>query len=205
MAFFSCSKDDSKVVVKGKVRETGNAKAVEGVTVRLDHKPVSSSIYTSGFQILATDITKADGTYKLEFTKTRSSDYRVRLNKKGYFTVENEYPPAQFETNSDIYLDFFVYPEAFVRTQIQNVSSYNEQDHIAFRFLDLRAQCKDCCPSGYIHGYGRYYDTTFVCATAGEAYLTYEYSVTMNQTTVLHGPDSVFVAAFDTVDLNITY
>lgn len=205
MVIISCKKDEQEIKLSGKVINPNNQNGIESADVYLDHKPVSSSIYNAGYQNLNSTMTTSDGSYTIKYEKTRSSDYRIKITKEDYFTFEKEYTPGKFEDNSEIKMNFNLYPKGFLKTSINNVSSYNNNDHIVFRFLNMDQQCAGCCPSSYIHGYGQYFDTLFVCAAEGGEYLSYEYSVTINNSTNLYGPDSVYVNPFDTTSLNIEY
>lgn len=201
----SCDKDEQKIKLSGKVLNPNNQLGIENADVFLDHKPVSSSIYNAGYQQLSSASTKSDGSYSLTYEKTRSSDYRIKVRKDDYFIFEKEYSPEKFENENEIKMNFNLFPKGFLKTSISNVSSYDNNDHIVFRFLNMEQQCMDCCPADYIHGYGQSFDTLFVCAAEGGTYLTYEYSVTINNSTNLYGPDSVYVQSFDTTLINIDY
>lgn len=205
LIFSACKEEDQTIKVKGKVSDPKTGQGVAAATIILDNKPVSSSVYNAGYQKLASADTKSDGTYELKYEKEKSSDYRIRVRKDGYFLLEKEYPPQKFESDSEVNLNFGLQIKGYVRTHLKNVSNYNQDDHIVFRFPDMEQQCADCCPSDYLHGYGQYFDSIFVCAAPGNNWLRYEYSVTISGSTNLYGPDSVYVKASDTVNLNVNY
>ncbi|MGM0611953.1 MAG: carboxypeptidase-like regulatory domain-containing protein [Bacteroidota bacterium] len=202
----SCEKDEQNITVEGKVKNTNTGNGVPGATVILDHKPVSSSVYNAGYQKLVSTTSSSGGTYQLKYEKERSSDYRITVRKESHITFRKEYAPDVFEEKEQINMSFDIASKGYIKTEINNVSSYNEDDHIVFRFLKGgQQQCVDCCPSGYIHGYGQYYDTTFVCAAPGGDYYTYEYNVTINNSTNMYGPDSAYIEPFDTTKMTVEY
>lgn len=191
--------------VTGKVWDPYRDIPVQGASVILDNKPVSSSVYSAGFQTMETTETRSDGSYKLVFEKQRSSAYRLRIRKQGYIMFEKEYEPHIFEEQKEVNLSFSMPAKGYVRTRIQNMSSHNENDHIVFRFLSVDFQCPDCCSGAFLTHTGRFFDTTFVCAAPANSHLKYEYTSTINNNTFLTGPDSVLIPVMDTVLLNIIY
>ncbi len=205
LALGSCGKDEEMVRVTGKIHDPYRDIPVGGASVILDNKPVSSSVYSAGFQTMATTETRSDGSYELNFQKQRSSSYRLRIRKPEYLLVEREYDPYVFEEQEEVKLSFAMPAKGYVRTRIQNMSSHNENDHIVFRFLHVDFQCVDCCSGAFLSHTGRYFDTSFVCAAPANSHLKYEYSSTINNNTHLTGPDSVLVPVMDTIPLNVIY
>ncbi|MCF8217538.1 MAG: carboxypeptidase-like regulatory domain-containing protein [Bacteroidales bacterium] len=206
LGFSSCEKDEQNITVEGKVINTNTGNGVSDATVILDNKPVSSSVYNAGYQKLVSATTSSDGSYQLQYEKERSSDYRITVRKDSYIPFREEYAPDVFEAEQQVNMSFNLASKGYIKTEINNVSSYNENDHIVLRFLDAgQYECIDCCPSEYIHGYGQYFDTTFVCIAPGGDYYSYEYNVTINNSTNLYGPDSVYIEPFDTTKITIEY
>lgn len=203
--FISCTKDDKTITVDGSVTDPNRNMPVANADVILDYKPVSSSIYNAGYQNLVSASTASDGSYELKYDKEKSSDYRIRIRKDKYFMFEKEYAPEKFESNSSVSMSFYLIPEAFVKTELTNISSFNDQDHIVFQFPEIDGSYPGQCSPGYIHGYGRYFDSSFVCAVPGDEHLSYEYDVTVNGKTSHYGPDSIYTPAFDTTLLKINY
>ncbi|MFO8086406.1 MAG: hypothetical protein R6T91_01195 [Bacteroidales bacterium] len=205
VGLFGCQKQTETITVTGKIWNPNTNQAVSQADVFLSNKPVSSSVYNASYQQLAFTASTSDGSYTLKFDREKSSDYRMRVQKDGYFLYEKEYAPGTFESSEDVSLSFDLLSKGYVNTRIRNLSSYNQDDHVVFRFLNIDQQCSDCCPGGFVHGYGQYFDTSFVCAAPGDDYLVYQYSVTINNATNIFGPDSVFVNTADTTDLSIDY
>ena len=202
----SCEKEEQNITVEGKVKNTNTGNGIPDATVILDNKPVSSSVYNAGYQKLASTTSSSDGSYELNYKKERSSDYRITVRKDAYINFRKEYAPDKFESKEKINMTFDIASKGYIKTEITNVSSYNDDDHFFIRFLDAGdGQCTDCCPSAYIHGYGQYFDTIIVCAAPAEDYYRYEYNVTINNSTSLYGPDSIYVKPFDTTKITIDY
>ena len=203
---YACEKGDQSITVQGKVKNPNTGNGISNATVILDNKPVSSSVYNAGYQKLVSATTSSDGSYQLEYKREKSSDYRISVRKESYITFRQEYAPEVFETDDEINMSFELASKGYLKTEITNESSYDDNDHIVFSFLDAgNHQCVDCCPSEFIHGYGPYYDTSFVCVAPGSSYYSYEYNVTLNNSTSLYGPDSVYVEPFDTTTISISY
>lgn len=203
--FFSCAKEENTIVVEGKISDPNLEKPLAGADIILDNKPVSSSVYNAGYQTLTSTTSGSDGSYKMEYEKEKSLDYRIRVRKDDYFLLEKEYAPEKFESGDDIFLSFNLLPKGYVKTIIKNKNSFNDQDHIIFQFTGMNGNSVGSCPGGYIHGYGKYFDTSFVCAAPGNDSLGYEYEVTKNGSTNLNGPYSEYISAFDTTLIEIDY
>ncbi len=205
VTFSACKKEDETITFTGKVTSSNINMQVEDAVVILDYKPVSSSLYTAGYKKLASGRSAADGSFEMEFARSRSSDYRVRVRKQGYFTFEKEYVPVVFESENTVINNYDIVPKAYVKVQLKNTTQYNSNDHLVFSFPDMENLGAGCCTQDYIHGHGRFFDTSFVCASAGDDYLIYEFNYTMGNSTSHSGPDSVFLNAFDTTALNVLY
>jgi len=195
-----CKKKQNKISIRGYLFDPKQNISVAGALVTISSSKISSGVYNSNYQDIATTTTDASGNFSFDFTEEATAGYRFYIRKDKYFDYTVDVS-ADDITHEQAYTPTFnLYPEAYLKLGIKNIAPADSTDAITYYLTSGFLECYQCCTNTYFHGYGVSYDTVMKCKTYGSNMATVNYIV--NGT--LH-IQNIFCTPYDTTFYQINY
>ncbi len=202
--FITCNKDEKEIEVKGRVYDPQLVKYLSGATVRISSSKIVSGVYNSNYQEITSATTDKDGNFSFTIAVEKVSGYRLNVNKDDYFDYTVDIEPEILEEN-DTYSDSYnLYPECYINLHVKNVTPFDGNDKISYKFTSGTLNCFQCCNDGITTGNGKNYEETKICRVHGNQYVGINWIVTKNSNT-FSSSDSIYCPAFQTVYYQIHY
>jgi len=204
--FISCKKDSKNLItVSGKIIDPNTNVSIEGARVVLSGNKLSSGgIYSSGYTEIASMMTDASGAFSCNFKEDKYSGYRITVSKDRYFGYTVDLTTDDLLPGNTFSPVYSIYPECFIRVEVQNVMPQNSNDHISYSFTSGAVSCYECCDNSMYNGYGMDYTQTFICKTHGNQNVVLSYNVTKGVTTMLYTINH-YCPAYDTTAFIVNY
>lgn len=204
MLLCSCKKKQHELVMQGRVYDPNTNAYVEGATVVLSASGIESGIFNSNYAEVATATTDASGNFTFNFTEDKVAGYRINVSKNRYFGYTEDINSDEIVSGTPYTPVYNIYPEGFVKLEVENFIAFDSSDHIIYSFSSGYAGCEGCCDNTLLHGYGSDFHDTLICMTHGNQQIGVTWSVTKNNLTTLHN-GTFYCNAFDTVYYKINY
>jgi hypothetical protein len=205
LLLLGCKKKNEDIIsLKGSVYDPNLNVYVGGARVTLYSSKIQSGIYSSAYKSIVSKVTDANGKFEMEFKKEQVIDYKINITRDNYFSYENKVNPENW-LGGNVYKPVYeIYPEAYVRINIENYFPSDENDRVIYGFDSGYYVCPECCTHTYITGYGMDYKSSLKCITQGNKYAKISWHYTKNKNELMHDT-SLLCKAFDTTFVNIRY
>ena len=196
----SCTKDPIMYTFKGHAIEDQNGEALAGVEISISQKPFSTQVLNSNYESVGSVTTDANGNYELTFERTKVTEFKVEIEKQGYFYQEIIIGSGDVSSENDNIIDIEMEAQSFVQFLIQNTGQAESTDLLNLLLLNPKTGCP-ACPETDSYYYEGVVDTIVTFPTDAGRYYNFTYiNVGVNSKT-----DSVFVTPFDTIIYSINY
>lgn len=200
----SCKKDaGTSIIVQGNVTDANQHSALSNAEVTFWSSRIQSGTYNPNYIALATVVTDASGNYSVEITKDKDAGFRITVDKSKYFGQTNDYS-VEYLTVGTHTLNYSIYPEAYFKLNVKNVSGINNSDYISYWFSNTQPSGFNCCNSIPIEFTGQTYENTLKCRTFGAQNMHVKWVVKKDNVSTPY-ESSVFCPAFDTTVFNLNY
>ncbi len=202
--FYSCKKDEDKIIISGKVIDPNQNISVQNVKVELLAQKIESGTWSTNYSLLETDNTVNEGEFYFSIAPIKVSNYRLTFAKENYFNLSVEISPDEVTKNEAYHKTYNVYSEAYLKVHIKNVLPGSPEDYMFYQIKNGTLDCYNCCSDTISEFDGNNVDVTTVCKTYGHQYILIEWNVKEN-TSLHHYSENVFCNAFDTTSFDIFY
>lgn len=144
LLFVNCKKDRTEVHIIGKIKAYNEITDVSSVSVTLYGKKVESGSYNASYNQLASTVSDNSGSFSIIIEKENISEYKIKLLKNSYFSVEELFYGDNFSdgTYSSEY-DFV--PSADISIKILNASPKDDNDFFKYRITSGYIDAPESC------------------------------------------------------------
>jgi len=200
-----CRKDKNGMFsITGRITDQASGHGVETAKIRLSASKIQTGVYNSNFEDLFTVFTNVSGDYSAEVKLEKTTAYRLNISKEDYFEYSEDISPDKFLKGENYIMNYNIIPVGYIKLRAVNISPYDSNDLISYRFTDGYMNCNKCCNNNIIKAYGTSFDSTFVCKAAGGSQLTLTWNVIKNNQSS-YTTSTINCPAFDTVYFQISY
>lgn len=199
VVLFSCKKDPIQYTVKGSIYDNSTTSSLPGVKVRVFQKPFSNSVTSSSFELIGSGTTDNSGEYSITFDRKKATEFKVTLEKEGYFDEEILLSSDYFTSETDNYIHYGMDGRSWISMSIENVAPAQQSDNLTLTWYTYRMGCAGCIENEF-NSFNGVVDTTFVHENTAGNYLKFLYNNGIQSTI-----DSVYMPLNDTVSYSITY
>ncbi len=200
----SCKKDDDKtIIIQGKITDANQQTAISNAEVTFWSSRIQSGTYNPNYISLATAITDAGGNYNLQITKEKDVGFRITVNKARYFGQTTDMSVESLSAGTHN-LNYSIYPEAYFKLNVKNVSPINNSDFISYWISNPQPSGANCCNNLPINFTGQFYENTVICRTYGAQNITVKWNV-KKQNNVTSSESNFYCTPFDTTEHNLNY
>ena len=202
---FQCENPkEVKYKVYGIISNSLNYNPINDAEVRLSAQVLNEGTFNNSFQLLETQSTNSEGYYEFNIDKELFNSMKVQFDKELYVSQEEEINPESIDPVEGLEVSMELEPLAFVNLKVKNISPFNDEDELVFRYTtSYFPQCV-CCNNQYQYFTGMEVDTVVNCTIIGGTQLDYYYSISRGgSSTAASG--SQFIESFGTVDIEINY
>jgi hypothetical protein len=183
-------------------KNTGNS--VAGAIVKIKASIVSSGVFNSSLQPIATVTTDNNGFYSFEYERNNFAEIVAEVNKPNYFVYTQELEINEIADNKNVQQNFTVTPRAWIRVQIEHQGNGVDQINLNYRNLTVYRDCLNCCKNDNLNFSNENVNHSSICTSEGNLFHRYRTLTTVNgQKTELI--DSVYLTAGDTTLIDIVY
>ncbi|MEX1003250.1 MAG: hypothetical protein WDZ35_14115 [Crocinitomicaceae bacterium] len=198
---FSCKKETIQYTFEGVITEYINHSPLQGVRVRAYQLPFNNSLISSNFELMAETNTLSDGSYHLNFDREKATEFKVDLQKSGYFDVTIPLSSSAVSSEDVNIVNYEMEAKSWLRFDLLNQSPSSSSDELKLIFYTYKKDCKQCIEKDFNYFYGEV-DTTLKFVTAAGGYFKFTYSdVASGQSFT----DSLYLHPFDTSSYSINY
>jgi hypothetical protein len=200
----SCKKeDDNTIIVQGNITDANMHTAVPYAEVTFWASRIQSGTFNPNYFALATVTTDANGNYSLQITKDKDAGFRITVEKAKYFGQTTDISVDNLASGTHT-LNYSIYPEAYFKLIVKNVSSIDNTDFISYWFNNTQPSGTNCCNNQPINFTGEYYDNTLLCRTFGGQNMHVKWIVRKAGATTPY-ESTVYCPAFDTTTYSLNY
>ena len=202
---FQCKKPEEVTYrIYGTISNTLTNSSINNAEVRLSGQILNAGTFNNSFQLLETQRTNSQGYYEFTIDKELFNSIKVQFDKELYVSQEEEINPESIDPIEGLEVSMELEPLAFVNLKVKNISPFNDEDELVFRYTtSYFPQCV-CCNNQYQYFTGMEVDTVVSCTIIGGTQLDYYYSISRGgSSTAASG--SQFIESFGTVDIEINY
>ncbi len=196
----ACKKDPIQYTFKGTLTDQLGGAPVPNVQVKISQLEFTSTSTNANFTTVASLNTNSSGYYESTFDRVKVSDFKIELNKSGYFIQENLINPADVSTEEDNTFDFVLEPQSWIHFQFTNFLPVSS-DQLTLILLNFKENCSGCAPDDYLYFPGEVDTNLYFTTTAGE-YVKFIY---IDEESGNSNSDSVYATPFDTVSYSFNY
>ncbi|HOY33170.1 MAG TPA: carboxypeptidase-like regulatory domain-containing protein [Bacteroidales bacterium] len=202
----SCNKDKKNTIhIEGRVYDPNTAAYVQGAEVSFAASKLSSGgVFSSGYEVIATTVTDALGTFVFDFVNDKYAGFQIRISKPQYFGLFKDISTSEIVPEITFSPTYNIYPVAYIDLKIRNAMPFDTSDFISYYFSSGWLGGYDCCDNTIMQGHGADFTDTVLCKTHGNQNVTLTYNVTKEGTTLLH-TTTLYCPAFDTTYFIINY
>ncbi len=203
--FCQCEKPEEVTYrIYGTISNALTNSSITNAEVRLSAQILNAGTFNNSFQLLETQRTNSQGYYEFNIDKELFNSMKVQFDKELYISQEEEINPESIDPVEGLEVSMELEPLAFVNLKVKNISPFNDEDELVFRYTtSYFPQCV-CCNNQYQYFTGMEVDTVVNCTIIGGTQLDYYYSISRGgSSTAASG--SQFIESFGTVDIEINY
>lgn len=211
LAFFlsisSCCTDNSctsSYIIEGFVTSASDNTPCVGFEIELEEKVVEGGMLNSFFETAGTATTDAQGYYRIEFPRRSVVEFKIKVEKEGWFPFTKSIDPELFLPDSPVENNMQTTPRADLDLRVINLPPTTEDDKMRVRLLKTFEQYSTCDAEWRVF-FGKDIDTTLSCITPGDVWMPY---LSIDQTdpeaevTII---DSVYCPSFEITTINVLY
>lgn len=204
IALLACKKEESQnLAMQGTITDGRNGEPLTGVNAVVSHQKISNGVFSLNFVEAARTTTDGNGNYNMSWDRANSNSIKLTGSLENYITRSAFVNPSSISPGTTYSQNLVMFPESFIRVRLINELPSADADNINFRFKDVSFDCT-CCDVNPKSFTGATIDTTFTCKLYGDTWLKYMRIVaTADVDTTI--TDSIFVPAFQTSQIDITY
>jgi len=182
-------------------RPTRQGLGVGDVDASLTRRAVSGGVLVGAYTDASSGTTDAGGYCNLNFDRANALDYRLDLEREGWFGERLTFSAEEFEPGQPRQVTVELMPRAEVAIRLIRSGEAQVGDQLMFQTLHIPDRWPTC-PQVWHTIPGTVADTSWTCSMPGDAYLPYTYqAVRDGETNNLL--DSIWIPAFQTTSLNI--
>jgi len=189
--------------IEGSVTNRFSGKGINAVTVTLKARLIENGIYTSGFTVLGSTQTDANGNYSFSFDRTNAGLYVLSASHPDYYDQNDTINADQVNYNNPLRYNVKIPAKSAVQIHIVNVEPVDSTELFTYGYNGSDLPC-DCCTKDHVVFVGPA-DTTFGCAVYGDRMFNYSYTIQADGKPIKQVKDSVFCPNGQTTQVNISY
>jgi hypothetical protein len=189
---------------EGYVFEKHTGAPVIGATVKIKASKVSSGVFNSSLQPIATVTTNSNGYYSFEYERQTFTEVVAEVSKSNYFSYTEELDVDAITSNKNFSHNITITPRAWITLEINHQGNGVDQFALNYRNLSIYRDCANCCKNDNLNFNGSNVNYELTCTSEANLYHRYRTIVTLNGQQTEH-MDSVFVAIGDTTLIDIVY
>ncbi|MBN4077528.1 carboxypeptidase regulatory-like domain-containing protein [bacterium AH-315-C20] len=190
----SCNKGEITYEFEGKVSGSVNGSSLAGVNVTISQVLFSSSVANYNYQLAGSAVTDAAGDWAISFTREKVTDFRIAIQKDGYFKELIEFTSGEATVADPNVHNVTLDAEAWIKFDIKNVGPL-PSDVMTMVLINFREGCVGCGTNGN-YSFDGIVDTNIIYKTTGGRYTRFQFN---NQTTSSLLDDSLLTIPSDTV------
>ncbi|MFZ4401661.1 MAG: hypothetical protein ACOYO1_16640 [Bacteroidales bacterium] len=200
----ACKKDSgNNILVQGKIMDANQQIAIANAEVTFWSSRIQSGTYNPNYVALTSTTSDANGNYSLEITKAKDAGFRITVDKAKYFSLTNDISVENLTVGTHN-LNYTIYPEAYFKLHVKNVSFIDNTDYISYWFTNTQPNGTNCCNNIPINYTGQYYENNVLCRTFGAQDIKIKWIVKKAGITTPF-ETTVYCAPFDTTVYNLNY
>ena len=116
-----CKQEDlGSLGMNGVVTDARNGTPIPGVSVELEEQVLENGSFNSNFSTAASTVTASNGSYSVDFERKNVVEYRLSLDKAGYFPKEYEINPDNVPLDDAFTQNGSMFTIATVQTRLLN-------------------------------------------------------------------------------------
>lgn len=198
----SCSETSDVFVFEGEVLSTNEGEPLADVSVTISGQRISGGAFNPNFQTLGTDVTDAQGRFRIEAEKEVFNAFRITCTHPSHFAGVFAISPDDVPFSEPHFRTYTLEPTAWVRTTIRNINASQRIDLTANAPSD---GCAECCKQLRIIREGEVFDTTFTCLAYGAQPISHTGNFRNSSGGTVIISQQQQTVAHDTVHIEITY
>lgn len=195
----SCKKDTIQYTIKGTIYSNIDASELSDVNVKVFQKPFNNSVTSNSYELVGSTTTDNSGTYSVTFDRERATDFKITLERDGFFDEEILLTSEYINSGADNILNWSLDGESWIKMNIQNAPPSNQSDVLTLTWYIYRTDCSECIENEF-NSFNGIVDTSFVHANTAGQHLKFLYN-DGNTSTI----DSVLMPHHDTVNYSIIF
>ena len=190
-------------IIEGTVVEQATGLPCVGFEVEMEEQVLENGVLNGFFETTGSTTTDKAGFFTISFPRKTALEYRLGVNKEGWFGISQDINPDDFKPDIPVHIDLEAVAAAELSVHIVNQAPSAELDKVRFRFTEDFNQYTTCGTEWMVFE-GASTDTLFNCILPGNEWMPYLY-IDQSGEEDLAISDSVFCVAFETTTLDITY
>jgi hypothetical protein len=202
--FLGCKKKNEKYTISGTTFNSELNQPVGEIKVVLNAKTVTNGTWNSQYSTLGTTYSNSDGSFSFEFENIRASDFKITLNKTGYFKNEYIINPELVIKGENFNQIYSIHQEAWLKLIIKNLDPTTSNDLMSFKLRKGGANCDQGCNDTLKKYYGSTVNTYNICKIWGSQWAILEWNVSSGSSHV-QNIDTLWIAPSDTTIRNLFY
>lgn len=195
----SCNNEPIQYTFSGQISKSSDGTSLSGVTVSIYQKVFSNSVTSNNFELAGSASTDANGHYEIMFERKKVTEFKVNIQKEGYFTQDIILQSADVSSENDNIVNSSMDGRSWAKFNIINQAPADANDNLTLIFYIYRKDCEGCIEQDYNY-YSGVVNTSEVFQNTAENYLKFTYNDGFAAIT-----DSVLMPPQDTVEYTIQY
>jgi hypothetical protein len=202
----SCKKKNDKLTISGLVYNTNENNTMKDVQVILFAQKISNGTFSSNYETIGSGTTGTDGKFSFTLDNIRVLSYRLTFNKFNYFDLIKDLRGDVVSKGGEYKKSYEIYPCAFLKLRIKNVSPYNAQDYMSYRlnFTEDKPTGFECCSDSVSTFHGKNIDIIRKCKTYGNQNIEINWNYTKHNITQIR-TTNITCIPFDTSSVELFY
>lgn len=203
---FSCKEETAQVelTIQGQVVRASTQSPVQGAVVQLSQQTLEGGVVSGAFNSIGEVVTGSNGTFSFTFERKNTVEFKLEVDQPDYFPRDFTINPDDFNPDNPYDLTVNLESRAWLQVSIINTAPESSEDQISYSNLNANFPTCACCTNQTVTLTGQMVDTSFTCQLIGDRLIYYDFQISKlsyDSSRV----DSVFCAAFDTTQVNISY
>ena len=200
-----CCRNDcaNTYIIEGTVEEQATGFPCVGFEVEMEEQVLENGVLNGYFETAGSATTDGAGFFTISFARKSALEYRLGVNKEGWFGILEDINPDAFSPDLPVHIDIEAVPRAELSVHIINQAPSSKLDKIRFRFTEDFNQYTTCGTDWMVFE-GPLTNTIFNCTLPGNEWMPYQFIDQSGEEDIAIS-DSVFCVAFETTTLEITF
>ncbi len=202
--YSGCKKKDNTLTISGTIFDPMHNYNLAGATVTIASAKIEGGNYNPNYLDIESISTDGNGYFSFEINEVQVIGYRITIFKEYYFETSTDFSPDLIGSDNSYSANYNLNPKGYIKVHVKNSNPHDASDIITFKFTQGYLNGYQCCGNEPAIGYGKYFDTTFVCKTHGNQDVNFQWTVHKNGNTTTDNA-TFFCYPFDTAYYDVYY